>query len=58
MSNIASEAGFLMFSMLSPHVIRMSNPANTDLPRAARYEESFQLERGWLTLCLELASAP
>jgi CheY-specific phosphatase CheX len=51
MSNIASESGF---SMLSPEVIRGST---IEWPHAVRYEESFQLERGWLTLRLGLASA-
>ncbi len=51
MSNIASESGF---SMLSPEVIRGST---AEWPHAVRYEESFQLERGWLTLRLGLASA-
>jgi hypothetical protein len=51
MSNIASESGF---SMLSPEVIRGST---VEWPHAVRYQESFQLERGWLTLRLGLANA-
>jgi hypothetical protein len=51
MSNIASVSGF---SMLSPELIRGSTP---EWPHAVRYEEYLQLERGWLTLRLGLASA-
>jgi len=51
MSKIASEWGF---SMLSPEVIR---GPSSEWPYEIRYEESFQLERGWLTLRLGLASA-
>ena len=51
LSNIASKSGF---SMLSPEVIRGQGP---EWPHAARYEEFFQLERGWLTLRLGLANA-
>jgi CheY-specific phosphatase CheX len=52
MSNIASESGF---SMLSPELIRASGP---QWPDAELYEESFELERGWLTLRLCLAGEP
>jgi hypothetical protein len=51
MSNIASESGF---SMLSPEVIRGST---VEWPHAVRYEESLELERGWLILRLGLTSA-
>jgi hypothetical protein len=51
MSNIASESGF---SMLSPEVMRGST---AEWPHTACYEESFELERGWVTLRLGLASA-
>lgn len=51
MSNLASGSGF---SMLSPEVIRGST---VEWPHAVRYQESFQLERGWLTVRLGLASA-
>lgn len=57
-SNIASEAGF---TMLSPKVVPMSSPNPGSAPEwlhAVCYEKSFQLERGWLTLRLKLASAP
>ena len=51
MSKIASEWGF---SMLSPEIIR---GPSTEWPNQLSYEESFQLERGWVTLRLGLASA-
>jgi CheY-specific phosphatase CheX len=56
-SNIASEAGF---TMLSPKVLSPeSDPgSSSEWLHAACYERSFQLERGWLTLRLKLASAP
>jgi CheY-specific phosphatase CheX len=49
MSSIASASGF---SMLSPEVIRGTSK---EWPHTVHYEESFQLERGWLTLRLALA---
>jgi CheY-specific phosphatase CheX len=49
MSSIASASGF---SMLSPELIRGSSP---EWLHTVHYEESFQLERGWLTLRLALA---
>lgn len=49
MSSIASASGF---SMLSPELIRGTSP---EWPHTVHYEESFQLERGWLTLRLALA---
>ena len=56
LSNIASHSGFSRFgfSMLSPEVIR---GRSLEWPHAVRYEEFFQLERGWLTLRLGLANA-
>lgn len=48
MSQIASVSGF---TMLSPEVIRSSSQ---EWPHAVGYEESFQLERGWLTVRLGL----
>ena len=59
MSSIASASGF---SLASPELIRRSSPealhgSTPEGPHTVHYEESFQLERGWLTLRLALADA-
>jgi hypothetical protein len=56
MSSIASASGF---SLASPELIRRSCPEHASGPgsHTVHYEESFQLERGWLTLRLALADA-
>ncbi len=51
MSAIASKAGF---SLLSPEIIRDSGE---EWPEAQRFQESFELERGWLTVRLALTNA-
>jgi Chemotaxis phosphatase CheX len=48
MSDLASGTGF---SMLSPEIIR---GAGAEWPNVQRFEESFELERGWLRVRLAL----